>query len=147
MAEDLRHRYAEALAATCRLHETVGGCDRCERRLAAVMAVRDEELEQLRYERRLLGAARMVLDLVAAGDASRWGQARREAGDLAQRIVDEIGHPVTDEPALGPEWRERAETAEAGNTLTRERLDALIAAGFGATTDTLRKLRASLDRG
>ena len=42
-------------------------------------------------------------------------------------------------------WRERAETAKAALTLTRERLDALIAAGFGATTDTLRELRAALD--
>lgn len=118
----------------------------------AVMAVRDEELEQLRYERRLLGAARMVLDLIAAGDSSRWEQARREAGDLAQRIVDEIGHPVTDEPALGPgyraqihEWRERAGRVEAANARTRERLDELVAAGFGAVGDTLRELRAALD--
>jgi hypothetical protein len=42
-------------------------------------------------------------------------------------------------------WRERAEKAEAARTVTRERLDALIADGFGATTDTLRELRAALD--
>jgi hypothetical protein len=40
---------------------------------------------------------------------------------------------------------ERAAKAEAALALTRERLDALIAAGFGATTDTLRELRAALD--
>ena len=57
------------------------------------------EREQLRYERRLLDAARLTLDLVAAGDESRWPQARREAQDLAQRLVDEIGHPVTDDRA------------------------------------------------
>ena len=45
----------------------------------------------------------------------------------------------------GQGWRERAERAEAANARTRERLDALIAAGFGATTDTLRELRAALD--
>lgn len=63
------------------------------------------EIRQLRYERRLLGFARMTLDLVAAGDEKRRAQARSEAEDLAQRIVDEIGHPVTDEPALAPSVR------------------------------------------
>jgi hypothetical protein len=44
---------------------------------------------------RLLGPARMVLDRCAQqvpGSAD-------EAADMAQRIVDWIGHPVTDEPA------------------------------------------------
>jgi hypothetical protein len=41
-------------------------------------------------------------------------------------------------------WRERAESADTALTETRNRLDALIAAGFGATTDTLRELRAAL---
>lgn len=40
---------------------------------------------------------------------------------------------------------ERAETTEAALVVTRDRLDALIADGFGATTDTLRELRAALD--
>lgn len=88
----------------------------------AVLAVRDDELQQLRYERRLLGAARMVLDLVAAGDPSRWEHARQGAADVAQRIVDEIGHPVTDEPALGPELRERVERAEVELEATRAQL-------------------------
>jgi hypothetical protein len=66
-----------------------------------------DEVERLRYERRLLGVARMTLDLVAAGDQTRWERMRSEAGDVAQMIVDEIGHPVTDEPALGPSFRER----------------------------------------
>jgi hypothetical protein len=77
-------------------------------------------IDQLRYERHLLGVARMTLDLVAAGDPTRWDQARAEAGDVAQRIVDEIGHPVTDEPALGPELRaENARlTAEVAEAMT-----------------------------
>lgn len=119
MPDDLRQRYAEAIRSCGPLSVT--------KVLYAVMAVRDEELEQLRYERRLLGAARMVLDLVAAGDSSRWVQARREAEDLAQRIVDEIGHPATDEPALGPAWRERAEKAEEALDSSRAALDRVIA--------------------
>lgn len=65
------------------------------------------ERDQLRYERRLLGFARMTLDLVAASEPDRWAYARRQAEDIAQRIVDEIGHPVTDEDALGPSFREQ----------------------------------------
>lgn len=65
-----------------------------------------EAVLMLRYERRLLGVARMTLDLVAAGDVSRWEHLRPEAERVAQMIVDEIGHPVTDEPALGPPIRE-----------------------------------------
>lgn len=42
---------------------------------------------------RLLGPARMVLDRCAEGVADTG-----EAADMAQRIVDIIGHPVTDEP-------------------------------------------------
>lgn len=77
---------------------------------------RDElavENEQLRYERHLLGVARMTLDLVAAGGPERWDEVRRQAEDVAQRIVDEIGHPVTDEPALGPSMRDRLATLDS----------------------------------
>lgn len=42
---------------------------------------------------RLLGAARVVLDRCAEDRASRG-----EAADMAQRIVDLIGHSTTDEP-------------------------------------------------
>ena len=108
MTDDLRQRYAAALETPRELgaHETFATIrDAALFAAGAVLAVRDTEMEQLRYERRLLGAARMVLDLVAAGDSSRWEQARREAEDIAQRITDEIGHPVTDEPALGPGYR------------------------------------------
>ncbi|MFD9947694.1 hypothetical protein ACFWYW_46490 [Nonomuraea sp. NPDC059023] len=84
------------------------------RTLAEERALKAEATaEQLQYERRLLGTARMVLDLVAAGDPSRWDQARKEAESLAQRIVDEIGHPVTDEPALSPGYRTQLDQSEA----------------------------------
>jgi hypothetical protein len=73
--------------------------------LAQYVAMLVEQRDQLRYERHLLGVARMTLDLVAAGDPTRWDHARAQAEDVAQRIHDEIGHPVTDEPALGPELR------------------------------------------
>lgn len=76
--------------------------------IAAIQhAARDllAEVKQLTYERRLLGVARMTLDAVAARGPEWWNQVRAEAEDVAQRIVDEIGHPVTDEPALGPTYR------------------------------------------
>ncbi len=80
------------------------------------------EVEQLRYERRLLGFARMVLDRQAEypnlHQVDRDGLAA-EAADVAQRIVDEIGHPVTDEPALGPSFRERI--TELERTIERVR--------------------------
>jgi hypothetical protein len=53
------------------------------------------QVESLTVLTRLLGPARMVLDRcaeTAPGCAA-------EAADMAQRIVDWIGHPVTDEPA------------------------------------------------
>jgi hypothetical protein len=71
------------------------------------------EAEQLRYERRLLGSARMTLDLIAAGTPDRWDGLRAEAERTAQAIVDEIGHPVTDEPALGPTLREENDHLKA----------------------------------
>jgi hypothetical protein len=75
------------------------------------------ERDQLQYERRLLGFARLVLDRAAEYDDLNPVDRERlpaEAADIAQRIVDEIGHPVTDEPALGPSYREQiaALTAE-----------------------------------
>lgn len=85
-------------------------CAKARRERAEALA----EAEQLRYERRLLGFARRVLDLVAGGDEQGYDAAyiRTQAEDLAQRIVDEIGHPVTDEPALGPSYRERVALLE-----------------------------------
>jgi ribosomal protein L34E len=48
MPDDFRQRLAAALAATCKLHQINGGCIACDRRLAAIMAVRDEARESLR---------------------------------------------------------------------------------------------------
>lgn len=48
---DLRQRYAEALAATCRVHQLFeNGCTACDQRLAAVLGVRAEEMTALRQE-------------------------------------------------------------------------------------------------
>lgn len=71
-----------------------------------------QRIAQLTYERSLLGHARRVLDQVAE---SAWAQGdlATDAGSVAQRIVDEIGHPVTDEPALGPGYREQIAELEA----------------------------------
>jgi hypothetical protein len=88
------------------------------------------EVERLRYERRILGAARWILELVAEGTPPQWDAIRASAADVAQRIVDEIGHPVTDEPALGPDLRAenarlRAALTAAPDTLARPILAAL----------------------
>lgn len=70
------------------------------------------EQQRLNDAARLLGPARMVLDRAAEGVASR-----EECADLAQRIVDLIGHPVTDEP---PHALVRLAAAEAALTNIRE---------------------------
>jgi hypothetical protein len=89
----------------------------------------------------------------------RYGQHWRERAETAEKAIPEIlqakrGWQITycDEVNARMEWagravaaEERAEKAEAALTPARERLDALVAAGFGATTDTLRALRAALD--
>lgn len=64
----------------------------------------EKEAKQLRYERQLLGLARLTLDKVAESSAISDRMLRAEAEYVAQRIVDEIGHPATDEPALGPSF-------------------------------------------
>jgi hypothetical protein len=117
VADDLRQRIADVL------DDLDYGHDQQERRyvfvddvLEAVMAVRDERLEVLR----------------AAYDIVR-GHLKATRKDYSERTGEML------------EWRERAEQAGAALALARERLDALIAAGFGATTDTLRALRAALD--
>lgn len=75
---------------------TVIGVDTLERIIAALRASRAEveRLVELADFARLLGPARMVLDRCA--ELAPGYQA--EAADMAQRIVDLIGHPVTDEP-------------------------------------------------
>lgn len=62
-------------------------------------------IDRLAYERRILGRARSVLDVVA--EESRDPAVRREAAAVAQAIVDEIGHPVTGEAAQGRSFREQ----------------------------------------
>lgn len=57
-----------------------------------------ERLTELADFARLLGPARMVLDRVAAQAWDDEESIRQECADMAQRIVDLIGHPVTDEP-------------------------------------------------
>jgi hypothetical protein len=67
-------------------------------RLIAALRVSRAEVERLRELAdfaRLLGPARMVLDRAAVDGGD---DVREECADMAQRIVDLIGHPVTDEP-------------------------------------------------
>jgi hypothetical protein len=125
------------------------------KRLREERAQFDAWAEQLRYERRLLGSARMTLDRICDPENTHQSDLeirllREEAGRTAQRIVDEIGHPVTDEPALGPEFRERiaelepvVEAAKAWRALfTRQAtneewcavVDPLVAAVDGLST-------------
>ena len=79
---------------------------------------------------------------------------RAQAERIAQRIVDEIGHPVTDEPALGPEYREQIATltaelaearvkAEQATLLAVHHADELAAAtaAHEATAERLRHLQ------
>ncbi len=68
-------------------------------------------------QRRLLAISRMVFDGIAEGHPFT----RDEAADLAQRIVDEIGHSVTDEPALGPSFRVEIERLQ--DLISRMRAD------------------------
>lgn len=117
------------------------------------------EAEQLRYERRLLGACRRHLDEIADPEGRYTAEAIRTAGDLAQRIVDEIGHPVTDEPALAPDFRDQIEklkvdlewaTAERDHAVERAKqakkpmYDKLVNAYLsGAETVALQLMRAN----
>lgn len=89
---------------------------------AAILAAGSKAAIQALQERaddayRLLGPARMVLDLFAEGRGEY-----QEAADMAQRIVDVIGHPVTDEP---PHAVVRAEKAEAALVAATSREEAL----------------------
>jgi hypothetical protein len=71
----------------------------------ALCAEQELSIEKLR----LLAISRMVFDRIAEGEPL----GRDDAADLAQRIVDEIGHSVTDEPALGPSFRAEIEQLKA----------------------------------
>ena len=129
-----------------------------------VLGQRDAELRRLHVlfdeahqslpieQRRLLSISRMVFDRHAEGDTL----SRDDAADLAQRIVDEIGHSVTEEPARGPSFR--VEIAELKATLDRVRAHAEQWAALApaddwgdTTTDTLtadhgRAILADLDQ-
>lgn len=99
--------------------ELVAAEQACER-LRELLSEAKAEVERLTYERRLLGFARRVLDLVADEEQHAYEAThiRTQAADIAQRIVDEIGHPVTDEEALGPGLRdENANLARAVDDL------------------------------
>lgn len=63
-------------------------------------------IDQLTYERWILGRARRLFDEVAEYEGL-WPPLRERAAATAQAIVDEIGHPVTGEPALGRSFREQ----------------------------------------
>lgn len=77
----------------------------------ARIAELEKQVDQLVYERRLLGYCRRTLDAVAdpeeryTSDPVVRDRLVGEAADMAQRIVDEIGHPATDEDPLGPGFR------------------------------------------
>lgn len=84
-------------------------------RLIANLRAARAEVERLRAEIadcsgscRLLGPARMVLDRCALNGGD---QERQDAADMAQRIVDLIGHPVTDEPPHALVERDRLRDA------------------------------------
>lgn len=69
---------------------------------------------------RHLAATRAVLDALAQD--GRLVPADEYAA-LTRRIVDEIGHPVTDEPALGPGLREQIAGLTADNTRLRQQIE------------------------
>src|SRR3954468_10950177 len=76
--------------------------DQADAEVRRLHALFDEAQQSLPIEqRRLLAISRMVFDGIAEGRPFT----RDEAADLAQRIVDETGHSVPDEPALGPSFR------------------------------------------
>jgi hypothetical protein len=135
VADDLRHRYAEAIRTAADFsivgewiccnpvnpeHDLCVKGDIARQMLAAVLA---DDPERLFVPSKLVDAVMAVRDeelerlrLIAKVNHGLYGSAQQEAG-----------------------------TAEAALSLVRERLDILIAAGFGAVTDTLRELRAALD--
>jgi signal transduction histidine kinase len=125
---DLREQIASVIGSTMILRTSPAEVADAvlDRVLQPELDRRDEEIKRLTYERRLLYVARMVLDRVSV--AATFEQARDEAGDVAQRIVDEIGHSVTDEPALGPSFRTEIEQLQAAIAQVRRLCDLTIAA-------------------
>ena len=74
---------------------------------AVVTSAEVDRLRELADFARLLGPARMVLDRCAIQHPS----SDTQAADMAQRIVDLIGHPVTDEPPHAMVERDEASDA------------------------------------
>lgn len=87
----------------------------------------------------LLGHARRALDQVAANSDD--AALREVAATIADRITDEIGHPQTDEPALGPDLR--AENARLFAKV--ERLKAAVAAALERGDRLTAELAAQAD--
>lgn len=127
----------------------------CTELAEAVAAERDEELERLRMDARVGATDRRInselrqeitrLQINAERDVCSGCMLREEARDRAMESARQNGVKYEQAKQRWYEEQERAEKAEAANARTRERLDALIAAGFGAVGDTLRELRAALD--
>lgn len=92
------------------------------------------ELRPLADAARLLGPARRLLDEVADQDDTFDAELDRRCGEMAQRIVDLIGHPVTDEP---PHALVRLNAAEAKlAALHREyRVEYPYGGGYGGGYD------------
>jgi hypothetical protein len=136
VTDDLRSRIATALREhQPPAHVTGLPADEFDCCADAVMAVVQPELDQRDSEvrrlhalfdeakqslpieqRRLLAISRMAFDGIAEGRPFT----RDEAADLAQRIVDETGHSVTDEPALGPSFRAEIDQLNAAVARVRE---------------------------
>jgi hypothetical protein len=139
LAKDL-----DEASAVADVHAGVRRALAAGRTLLAALEEAQRERDELRYERRLLGMARRVLDLAAEGGHLGYDvdYIRNQAADVAQRIVDEIGHPATDEPALGPSFREQLAAARADAERIREERDAARA----QTVRMSRALRAAANR-
>ena len=101
--EYTRNRELEAAAEIERLSCTIDTLTTENGMLIMELGEIRAENQQLCYERQLLGQARRILDEAAADLGG--GRLASRVEDMSQRIVDEIGHPATDEPALGPNLR------------------------------------------
>lgn len=166
---DLRHRLAEAIDDTFTSEDDFDASKAAD---AAFAVVEDEALDRMAEHfinetkiRSMDFRNGMSMDLEPArelaavwvgcargmlGDAPNYTETPvtftvKLAGELEQYAftLQRVGKVTPHQARQAAE--ERAESAETTLTVTRNRLDALIAAGFGATTDTLRELRAALD--
>lgn len=141
MADDLRHRYDRDLDFACASFVVddlgIRSRDTIDTLKARILAVRDEAMEDLRAELKTVEGQRDDHRKVLRNVGLERDSLRKENAYCREALKGAENRRQM--------WRERAEKAEAVVALTRERLDALIAAGFGAVTDTLRELCAALD--